>query len=235
MLMGNAAKILQTVAANIDGDVIEPVINELYDLIMLTDTTGLLRGDESIEVLGVNVAIQRETQRQRQLEFLQHTANPIDMSIIGMKGRGAILRSVSQTIGLDGEAVVPADDELEKRQAQQQQGGEAQALSQRVEQGIQLGVQQGVQKISSELTAGLLASQAAAPGGPPTGMSGGTPGGATPPGPPGGDLAQAARQMQGNQPSPMSNQNSQPANVVGNQPAPPGPGGRPSPIGGGPG
>ena len=37
MLMGNAAKILQTVAANIDNDVIEPVISELYDMVMLTD------------------------------------------------------------------------------------------------------------------------------------------------------------------------------------------------------
>ena len=79
MLMGNAAKILQTVAANIDNDVIKEVINALYDMVMLTDTTGLLRGDESIKVLGVQVAMQRETQRQRQLEFLQITANPIGL------------------------------------------------------------------------------------------------------------------------------------------------------------
>ena len=87
MLMGNAAKILQTVAANIDNDVIEPAVAELYDMVMLTDTTGMLRGDESISVLGVNVAMQRETQRQRQLEFLQITANPIDMQITGISGR----------------------------------------------------------------------------------------------------------------------------------------------------
>lgn len=239
MLMGNASKILQDVAANIDGDIFEIALQQLGDLVLLTDRTGMLTGEESFTVKGVTVAVQRETQRQRQLEFLQHTANPIDMSIIGMKGRGTVLRSVAQTIGLDGDAIVPSDDELDKRQAQQQQGGEAQALSQRVEQGIQLGVQQGVSKISSELTAGLLASQAAAPGGPPTGMSGGTPGGGMLPGSPGGapppDLAQAARQMQGNQPSPMSNQLAQPASVVGNQPNPPGPGGRPPPVGGGPG
>ena len=116
MLMGNAAKILQTVAANIDNDVIEPVINELYDLIMLTDTTGTLRGDENIEVLGVNVAIQRETQRQRQLEFLQITANPIDMGIIGPKGRAEVLRSVSDGLGLNGSDIVPPDDVLMQQQ-----------------------------------------------------------------------------------------------------------------------
>jgi hypothetical protein len=112
MLMGNAAKILQTVAANIDGDVIEPAVSALYDMVMLTDQTGYLRGDESIVVLGVNVAMQRETQRQRQLEFLQITANPIDAQITGVRGRANVLRSVADGIGLDGEEIVPPDEEI---------------------------------------------------------------------------------------------------------------------------
>jgi len=112
MLMGNAAKILQTVAANCDNDVIEPAVSELYDMVMLTDQTGLLRGDESISVLGVNVAMQRETQRQRQLEFLQITANPIDAQITGIKGRASVLRSVANGIGLDGEDIVPPEEEI---------------------------------------------------------------------------------------------------------------------------
>ena len=112
MLMGNAAKILQTVAANIDSDIIEPAISELYDMVMLTDRTGTLRGDESIDVLGVNVAMQRETQRQRQLEFLQITANPIDSQITGVRGRANVLRSVADGIGLDGEQIVPPDEEI---------------------------------------------------------------------------------------------------------------------------
>jgi hypothetical protein len=114
MLMGNSAKILQTVAANIDHDIIEPSVSELYDIVMLTDQTGMLRGDESIEVLGVKVAMQRETQRQRQLEFLSLTANPIDLQITGIKGRAAVLRSVSDNIGLPGEDIVPPDDELKE-------------------------------------------------------------------------------------------------------------------------
>jgi len=112
MLMGNASKILQTVAANIDRDVIEPALTMLYDMIMLTDTTGILNGDENIRVMGVNVAIQRETQRVRQLEFLQMTANPLDAQIIGPQGRAKILRSVANEIGLDGEGIVPPDDEI---------------------------------------------------------------------------------------------------------------------------
>lgn len=112
MLMGNASKILQTVAANIDRDVMEPALSMLYDMVMLTDTTGLLNGDENIRVMGVNVALQRETQRIRQLEFLQITANPLDAQIVGVPGRAKILRSVASEIGLDGEGIVPPDDEL---------------------------------------------------------------------------------------------------------------------------
>lgn len=135
MLMGNAAKILQTVAANIDRDVLTPALTGLYDMIMLTDRSGMLSGDEEIRVMGVNVAVQRETQRQRQIEFLQATANPIDVQITGMKGRAVVLRSVAQTIGLDGENIVPSDDQLDQmQQAQNQlaaQGAQAQGAQQK--------------------------------------------------------------------------------------------------------
>lgn len=121
MLMGNASKILQTVAANIDRDVMEPLLRQLFDMLMLTDQSGILRGDESVKVMGVNVAVQRETQRARQLEFLQITANPLDIEITGKKGRAAVLRSVAQTIGIDGEIIVPPDDVLEAKDQQDEQ------------------------------------------------------------------------------------------------------------------
>jgi hypothetical protein len=242
MLMNNASKVHQSVAANVDREIFEPALQQLIDLVMLTDTTGLLTGEEDVSVEGVSVAIQRETERQRQVEFLQSTANPIDMGIIGIKGRGSILRSVSQTIGLDGDAIVPSDDELEKQQAAQQQGAEQQALDKRVEAGVQMGVQLGTQKIASELTAGLLAAHGAGqPGnGPQSGAPPPPPGGAPagPPGSPapGGPMDQAARQAQGNQPSSMSQAKSLQTNLVGNQSAPPGPGARPPvPVGGPPG
>lgn len=113
MLMGNASKILQTVAANIDRDVIQPLLEQLYEMVMLTDETGILRGDEEIRVRGVDVAIQRETDRQRQIELLGITSNPIDMQIIGPKGRAKLLRSVSSQVGLDGEDIIPPEEELE--------------------------------------------------------------------------------------------------------------------------
>ena len=119
MLMGNASKILQTVAANVDRDIMFGALQQLFDMIMLTDESGVFRGDENIRVMGVNVAMQRETQRARQLEFLSITANPLDAQIIGTQGRAKVLRTVSNTIGMDGDSIVPPEDELAKIEQQQ--------------------------------------------------------------------------------------------------------------------
>jgi hypothetical protein len=120
MLMGNASKILQTVAANIDRDIFDPLLNGLYDMIMLTDSSGLFQGDEVIRVLGVQVAMQKETQRARQLEFLTATANPIDAAIVGPLGRANVLRAVADGLGLSGEEIVPSEEDLKKQQQQAQ-------------------------------------------------------------------------------------------------------------------
>lgn len=127
MLMGNAAKSLQNVAASIDRDVWQPALESLYDMIMLT-MPGMFRGDEEIIVKGVNYAVKREQDRMRQLEFLQLTGNPIDMQVVGMDGRANVLRSVATNLGLDHEKVVPDDEELRARQqaAMQQQAAQAQ-------------------------------------------------------------------------------------------------------------
>ena len=137
MLMSNAAKILQTVAANVDRDVMMPLLTNLFDMLMLTDTSGLLTGEENVRVMGVNVAVQKETQRSRQLEFLQITANPIDSQIVGPKGRAAILRSVASTLGLPGEEIVPTDDETDQMMKQQQAAQAAQQQAQMQQQGAQ--------------------------------------------------------------------------------------------------
>jgi hypothetical protein len=101
----------------VDRDIIDPALSGLYDMIMLTDQSGLLTGHEKVRVLGVTVAIQRETQRARQLEFLQITANPLDFGIMGAEGRSAVLRTVSEGIGMPGAQIVPPDDVIKEKQA----------------------------------------------------------------------------------------------------------------------
>jgi hypothetical protein len=234
MLMGNASKILQSVSANVDRDVVEESLLQLVDLVMMTDTTGLLTGEEKVSVQGVTVAIQRETIRQRQIEFAQATNNPTDMKIIGLKGRANILRAVSGTIGMSGEKIVPSEqamEQMEQQEKQQQASGQGPVM-QHVEAGIQKGVQAGVARIATELTAGGLAQEFAMPEGMPTHI--GTPGTMPPPQQPGQpgqpqpgpatnnprmDLGQRAAQSQGGQPKRMVGGGMAPTtSVVGHQP-----------------
>lgn len=133
MLMGNASKVLQQVAHNIDQDIINQMLRSLYDLLMLT-TQDVIHGDEEIRVNGVSTVMAREAERARQLEFLQLTANPIDMQIVGTEGRAEVLRAVSDDLGLPGERIVPTPEMMAQRQQQMlaaqqanaQAGGEGQ-------------------------------------------------------------------------------------------------------------
>lgn len=125
MLLGNASKMLQDVASNVDLDILEPTIQELYSLLLLTGREGF-QGDENIVVKGAALVQQRQAERARQLEFLQLTANPIDMQITGIEGRAEVLRGVADGIGLRGSDVVPSRDQLALR-AQQMQMQAAQA------------------------------------------------------------------------------------------------------------
>lgn len=140
MLMGNASKVLQQVAHNIDMDVMHAMLQSLYDLLMLTrpDT---LRGDEQIVVRGVSTVMAREAERARQLEFLQLTANPIDMQIMGMEGRSEVLRAIADDLGMNVDRVVPTPEMMAERQRQtlQAQAAQVQATG---EPGVTPGNQQ---------------------------------------------------------------------------------------------
>jgi hypothetical protein len=241
MLMGNASKILQTVSANIDREVMEPALLQLFDLILLTDESGLLTGEEHVSVQGVNVAIQRETLRQRQIEFLQATANPLDQKIMGVSGRGKVLRAVSGTIGLVGEEIVPDDDKLDQMQQQEQQAAVAGPVSEAAQKGAMAGVQAGVQQIAKDLTAAGIGQQMGMPPvpgpvppqGPSVTMGGAQPqpggqrmgpGGpgqpSAPHGPP-ANPAQAAARAQGGQPRPLATNHMGPQTAtVGHTPGP---------------
>ena len=158
MLMSNAAKTLQNVAASIDRDVFDPMLKHLYETIMLT-MPGVFRGDESVVVKGVTYAVKREQDRTRQLEFLNMTSNPTDMQIVGIEGRAKVLGAVAGAIGLDWENIVPDDDALKAAQAaqQQQQQNEQQQHNMQMQQMAQSQMLEHIEH------ANLYASQAGLP------------------------------------------------------------------------
>jgi hypothetical protein len=169
MLMGNAQKVLQTVAANVDEDIMRGVLTTLYDMLMLTDQSGMLTGNEQIKVNGVVVALQKDTEQQKRLQFLQLTANPLDAKLIGEVGRARILRALAGDLGLPDD-IVPDDDTIQK-----QADDEKQLQLTLMQQQMQLQQQQAAAK-----SGGGAAAPAAGPGGP-----GGPPGPAAGPGGPG--------------------------------------------------
>jgi hypothetical protein len=167
MLMNNAAKILQTVASNIDIDVMEPCLTQLYDMLMLTDDSGLLSGQEEIVVNGVNVAVQKETERQKQIQFLQVTANPIDAQILGVPGRAKVLRAIASNLGMPDD-VVPDDQTIAHKEKEQEQ----QKMALLAAQAGQLAQKAGGPSGSPGSPSGALAGSAA-PSGPTPGGGGG--------------------------------------------------------------
>lgn len=127
MLMANASKVLKQVAFNVDNDILQETLTALYDLLMVADAGVELRGDENIVVKGVSTVLAREAERARQLEFLNITSNPIDMQIMGVEGRAAILRALADDLGMPGRDAVPDKRALAERQAQMLQAQQANA------------------------------------------------------------------------------------------------------------
>jgi hypothetical protein len=70
----------------------------------------------------------KDTAQLRRNEFLAATANPIDMQIVGVEGRHAILRETAKNLDMDVDKVVPTLSTFQKKAAaaqmlqQQQQG-----------------------------------------------------------------------------------------------------------------
>jgi len=126
MLMGAAGKGIRQVVSNIDNYVIKAVVQRQFIFNMRYDEDESIKGDVVVVPRGaVNLAV-KETVNVRRVEFLNATANEIDMQIIGPEGRGALLREVAKGLHMPTEEIVPSREKLQaQRQAMliAQQGG----------------------------------------------------------------------------------------------------------------
>jgi hypothetical protein len=110
MLMGAAGKGIRQVVSHIDSDVIKPIVQRQFVYNMRYDDDESIKGDAEIVARGaINLAV-KETVNVRRIEFLNATANPIDMEIIGMDGRAAILREVAKGLQMPVEEVIPSPE-----------------------------------------------------------------------------------------------------------------------------
>jgi len=134
MLMGAAGKGIRQVVGHIDQDVTKPIVQRQFVYNMRYDEDEAIKGDVQVIARGaVNLAV-KETVNVRRIEFLNATANPIDIEILGKDGRAAILREVAKGLQMPVDEVIPSREKL----AMGNVGAQAQALSAQQASGVPL-------------------------------------------------------------------------------------------------
>lgn len=111
MLMENAAKGIKQAILTLDKAVGE-MLTRFYDHLMIYDDDTSIKGDMQIVASGVVGTLLKETQLQRRNEFMQLTANPFDLQIIGPAGRAELLRQAAKGLNIDIDKVIPKPEEI---------------------------------------------------------------------------------------------------------------------------
>jgi len=120
MLMDAASKGLKGVVSNVDTEVLSPMLTKLYNHNMMYAEDPTIKGDAQVVARGAVSLMKLESLQLRRNEFLNVTANPIDQSITGTKGRAEVLRAVAEGLGLNTDDIVPPKEQLDANMAQQQ-------------------------------------------------------------------------------------------------------------------
>lgn len=106
MMLDAANRTIKQVVGAVDREVIEPVVEDVNIYLALTRPELSIGGDITVIAKGSQELLQKETLRMRRMEFLQVTANPADIQLIGPEGRAAILRETAKDLGLPTDTIV---------------------------------------------------------------------------------------------------------------------------------
>lgn len=133
MLMESANKGIKDAIRHIDRGVIRRVVEALWLHNMQYSDDNSIKGDVNVIPRGSSAMLIREQTHQMRSQFLQMTANPIDMGIIGQEGRRKLLESIADKLDLPGS--IPTEDEMEQNTAAQNEAGQMmQQLDQAIKQ-----------------------------------------------------------------------------------------------------
>lgn len=135
MLMGAAGKGIRQVVMHIDSDIVKPIVERQFVYNMRYDNDESIKGDVEVIAKGaINLAV-KETVNVRRIEFLNATANPFDIEIIGKDGRAAILREVAKGLQMPVDEVVPSREKSAYDQQQAALAASAVAQMQQAQPG----------------------------------------------------------------------------------------------------
>jgi hypothetical protein len=123
MMLESASKGIKSAIMNIAGGLIEPRVEfQCYlHLLNLKDEPNnpfKFNGDLNVVVKAVENITIKAAQQQLRKELLQATTNPMDIKIMGMEGRGMLLREVFADVNLPEDAI-PDRLELKELQAKE--------------------------------------------------------------------------------------------------------------------
>ena len=107
MLMNNAGKSIKQVIANIDRNVIEPLVERLWFFNMTYSDDPELKGDVKVTSRGASSLIVKEAAAQRRNELLQMAlSSPVAQQIMGLEGTAHLLREQAKTLDINADKIV---------------------------------------------------------------------------------------------------------------------------------
>ncbi len=122
MMMGNAARGIKNVVANIDAGIIKPSIERTHEfqLLFFRDPDYYI-GDIKIIARGSSSLVAKEQAAVRRNELLQITVkSPIILDIIGKVGLASMLHEIFKSADFKDNEIVPTKKEMLMRQRQEQ-------------------------------------------------------------------------------------------------------------------
>lgn len=114
MLTEAASRGMKMVVNQTDRMVVRSVVQKTYAYEILNGEDESIKGDVQINPGGTMSLILREQASNKLMQMLQVTANPIDMQIIGVKGRAAMLRKKIEELDMNPDDILPTPEKLEE-------------------------------------------------------------------------------------------------------------------------
>lgn len=124
MLMESANKGIKDAIRHIDRGVVRRVVSAMWLHNMQYSDDSSIKGDVNVVARGASAMLIREQTHVMRQEFLQLTANELDMSIIGQDGRRKLLETMAEKLDIPG--LIPTEEQMHESAAQQQQAQEHQ-------------------------------------------------------------------------------------------------------------
>jgi len=129
MMMNNAGKTIKQVIANIDRNVITPLIERQWFYNMKYSEDMELKGDVKVVAHGASALMIKDAAAVRRNELLQMALNsPVAQQIIGLEGTAHLMREQVKTLDMNSDKVIPPPEVVKARAAVQQ----AQAMAQQM-------------------------------------------------------------------------------------------------------